>query len=286
MHPIATSESPASARPLAGIGRVLLWKGGSVWIGRDAGLGQPHNHHAIQITLALIRPVCIRGSHDEDWQTVSTAIVMPDRPHQFDGCGQAVATVFVEPETRAGRALIDRYGQQDISLLSDHCLDARKATLHAAFEVHAPDGTLISAAQNLIEHLADASLQFDAAIDHRIGSVLERIRDRPDGEMSLAQAASVAHLSPSRFRHLFVAQTGISFRAYLLWARVEYAIARGMAGGSWTEAAQQAGFADSAHFSRTCRRMFGVSPTMVVREAHVVVEEATPMPANDVPHAA
>lgn len=285
MHPVSTSESAVPARTLAGIGRVLLWKGGSVWIGRDAGLGQPHNHHAIQLTLALIRPVRIRGTQDEDWQMVSAAIVMPDRPHQFDGCGQAVATVFVEPETRAGRALIDRYGQQDLSLLFDHCLDVRKAALYAAFEMREPDEMLIAAAQRLIGHLADASLHFDAAIDSRVGRVLEAIRDRPDGELSLAQAAALAHLSPSRFRHLFVAQTGISFRAYLLWARVEFAVARGMSGGSWTEAAQQAGFADSAHFSRTCRRMFGVSPTMVVREDHAVAKESAVRRIGDVPSA-
>ena len=281
MHPISRSKGSVSARTLAGIGRVLLWKGGSVWIGRDAGLGQPHSHHAIQITLALIRPVRIRGGRDEDWQMVSAAIVMPDRPHQFDGCGQAAATVFVEPETWAGRALIGRFGQRDISLLCDSCLVARTATLHAAFEVRASDEALIAAARRLIEHLAGAPSRRDTAIDTRINSVLERIHDRPDGEMSLAQAAAVAHLSPSRFRHLFVAQTGISFRAYLLWARVDYAIARGMAGGSWTEAAQQAGFADSAHFSRTCRRMFGVSPTMVVREDRAVTKESMMEPARD-----
>ena len=128
-------------------------------------------------------------------------------------------------------------------------------------------------------------MHFDAAIDYRIGSVLDRIRDRPNGEMSLAQAASLAHLSPSRFRHLFVAQTGISFRAYLLWARVELAVARGMSGGSWTEAAQQAGFADSAHFSRTCRSMFGVSPTMVVREDRAAAKQSTVRPwSSDVQH--
>jgi AraC-like DNA-binding protein len=39
-----------------------------------------------------------------------------------------------------------------------------------------------------------------------------------------------------------------------------------MAGSSWTEAAQQAGFADSAHLSRTCRRMFGIAPSMLLPE--------------------
>jgi AraC-like DNA-binding protein len=38
-----------------------------------------------------------------------------------------------------------------------------------------------------------------------------------------------------------------------------------MAGGSWTAAAQESGFADSAHLSRTCRRMFGIAPSMLER---------------------
>ncbi|MEO8307830.1 MAG: helix-turn-helix transcriptional regulator [Pseudomonadota bacterium] len=82
--------------------------------------------------------------------------------------------------------------------------------------------------------------------------------------MSSAQAAAVAHLSPSRFRHLFVAQTGVSFRGYILWARVGSAVGAAMGGLSWTEAAQAWGFADSAHLSRTCRRMFGIAPTMLI----------------------
>jgi AraC-like DNA-binding protein len=123
----------------------------------------------------------------------------------------------------------------------------------------------LEAAQHIVEHLSGRSTGLQA-VDPRIARVLERIREHPDAELTLAQVAAMAHLSPSRFRHLFVAQTGISFRAYLLWARVGLAVARGMAGGSWTEAAQQAGFADSAHLSRTCRRMFGIAPTMLVRE--------------------
>ena len=63
-----------------------------------------------------------------------------------------------------------------------------------------------------------------------------------------------------------MAQTGVSFRAYLLWARVELAIGRGMSGQSWTAAAHEARFADSAHLSRTCRRMFGIAPSMLVRK--------------------
>jgi AraC family transcriptional regulator len=272
MNPPATADGEKTARALAGIGRVLLWNGGSVWIGRNAGQAQSHSHHAIQITLASAHPVHIRGGRDEAWHKTFSAIVMPDRPHQFDGCGQSVAMVFVEPETLAGRILTSRYGQHDVCLLSDSHLDMYTATLHAVFNARGSDAALIAVAQRVVEHLSDASFG-NTAVDPRIANVLERVRGQPGGEMSLAQAAAVAHLSSSRFRHLFVAQTGISFRAYLLWTRVGYAVTRGMAGGSWTEAAQQAGFADSAHLSRTCRRMFGVAPTMLVREDQAVTKK-------------
>ncbi|SEJ40390.1 helix-turn-helix transcriptional regulator [Frateuria terrea] len=259
----ATGSDPR--RSVAGVGRVVLWKGGSVWMGRDTGQVQPHSHHAIQITLAPARRIRIRGAAEDAWHETSAAIVMPDRPHLFDGCGHTVAMVFVEPETLAGHALLARHGQRDVSLLDDEGLASRAAALHAVFEARGTDGALVDAARGLIEHLAGAPVGRDV-VDPRIGAVLERIREHPDAELDLAQAAAIAHLSPSRFRHLFVAQTGISFRAYLLWARVGYAVVRGLAGGSWTEAAQQAGFADSAHLSRTCRRMFGIAPTMLLPE--------------------
>lgn len=263
--PSLPAEARSPDRPIVGIGRTLMWKGGSIWIGRDAGQAQPHAHHAIQITLASAHPVQLKGSLDPAWQETAAAIVMPDRPHQFDGRGHAVAMVFVEPETSAGRALLARYGHADICPLHDDALQAHAAALHAAFTARAADQVLVAHAQQIIEQLAGL-MPIQATVDPRITAALDWMRERLDEDLTLTQAATVAHLSPSRFRHLFVEQTGISFRAYLLWARVGVAVAAGMAGNSWTHAAQRAGFADSAHLTRTCRRMFGIAPTMLVPE--------------------
>jgi AraC family transcriptional regulator len=116
-----------------------------------------------------------------------------------------------------------------------------------------------------VAQLAGGAVSLTA--DARITRAIEWVRGRLKEPLTLQQAARVAHLSPSRFRHLFVSQTGISFRAYLLWARVSSAVGAAMGGMSWTEAAQAWGFADSAHLSRTCRRMFGIAPSMLLREA-------------------
>jgi len=47
---------------------------------------------------------------------------------------------------------------------------------------------------------------------------------------------------------------------------MERAVTSAFQGRSWTEAAHEAGFADAAHLTRTCRRMIGLAPTMLVPE--------------------
>ena len=131
--------------------------------------------------------------------------------------------------------------------------------LQKRFDEEADDATLLSEARRSLALLTGGG-PIARSIDPRIERAIAWVRSRLNEPMSLEQAATQAHLSPSRFRHLFMEQTGVSFRAYLLWARVELAVGRGMSGHPWTAAAHEAGFADSAHLSRTCRRMFGIAP--------------------------
>jgi AraC-like DNA-binding protein len=55
---------------------------------------------------------------------------------------------------------------------------------------------------------------------------------------------------------------GIPPRRYLLWVRLMHAIEAAIGGDNLTTAAHEAGFADSAHLSRTFRRMFGRTPAL------------------------
>lgn len=248
-----------------GVGRVLLWPGGSVWIGRGVGSAEAHAHHAIQISLALTGRLRFRADADDDWREYEVAIVPSHLRHRFDGGGETAAQVFVEPETAQGGALAARFAPTAIAAVSSEVAASLRRELLAAFEARVADDALIALAHRVVSRLSGCEAAPTGA-DPRVTRAIEFVRRRLDSPVSLAAAAEVAHLSPGRFRHLFVAQTGIPFRAYLLWARVETAVGAGMRGLSWTEAAQQCGFADSAHLTRTCRRMFGISPSMLVRE--------------------
>ena len=70
-------------------------------------------------------------------------------------------------------------------------------------------------------------------------------------------------LSPSRFRHLFIEETGMALRPYILWRRFLKVWDLIMGGASVSDAAHGAGFADAAHLTRTSRRMFGFPPTVM-----------------------
>ena len=99
------------------------------------------------------------------------------------------------------------------------------------------------------------------AVDPRIARVIDHVRTHLDEPITLEALASVAGLSPSRLRHLFVEETGIAAKSFILWERINRALALGFSGTPWTEAAYATNFADSAHLTRTCRRMFGLVPT-------------------------
>ncbi|HEV2688868.1 MAG TPA: AraC family transcriptional regulator [Bryobacteraceae bacterium] len=99
----------------------------------------------------------------------------------------------------------------------------------------------------------------DALVSH----ACTLIRGSLDGPITLATLAEAVHLSPSRLAHRFREATGVPLRRFVLWCRLRAAADAAMRGSSLTEAAHLAGFADSAHLSRTFRGMFGVAPSLL-----------------------
>lgn len=85
------------------------------------------------------------------------------------------------------------------------------------------------------------------------------------GTVSGTKLAAIVGISASRLTHLFSQQVGIPLRRYVLWSRLQLAITRVQAGDDLTGAAHGAGFADSAHLTRTTREMFGLPPSVLSR---------------------
>jgi AraC-like DNA-binding protein len=108
--------------------------------------------------------------------------------------------------------------------------------------------------------------------DARITAAVRQLHDDPE-DASLASLARAAGMSHSRFLHLFKQDTGVPFRRYRLWARMGSAVRSMLRGASLTEAALDAGFSSSAHFSAAFREMFGMAPSMLAGYAPRIVED-------------
>jgi AraC-like DNA-binding protein len=258
----ALAASSEAGRRLLAVGRVHLWQGGSLWIGRGHGRSDWHDHHALQIALALDGTCMFRSQADGTWSEFQGAIVQSHRQHQFEAEGATMAQLFIEPETVEGRLLRERF-VDDISPLPEAQRLAMAQLLGDALRTVAKADEMIAAARSATLLLAGLAAPV-AKGDGRIDKAIAHIRSHIDSPITLGEVAAAAALSPGRFRHLFVAHTGTSFRAYVLWTRLNEAIQFAMAGRSWTEAAHAAGFADSAHLTRTFRRMFGINPAALV----------------------
>jgi AraC-like DNA-binding protein len=211
----------------------------------------------VQVTLSLRGRFTFEG---RDREVGGSAVaIAPDAEHSFEAEG-VVAHLFVDPEGRPGRAL-QRLLFSDASLVPIHRsrLGGFPERLLAGFEdSERSDQSLIELGSALLSHLAESS-ERDERPEARVRKMSAWAAARLDTPVSLADAAAHVGLSNGRARHLFVEQTGLPFRTYLLWLRLTRAVELVSLGSSLTEAAHGAGFSDSSHLSRTFRRMFGIA---------------------------
>lgn len=237
-------------------------EGASLWIlsappGQKYPKTDPHAHHVVQVTLSLTGRVSFDGEAES---TSGEAIaIAPNSRHAFEGTG-LVAHLFVASDGNAGRQIAGRlFSDGPMASIPAQLLGDLPARLKETFEdPRHTDDDLRALGRRLIMRLAGEGGHANAP-DPRIVKLIAWVARRFDEPISLNDAATFVGLSPGRARHLFVEQTGLPFRTYLLWLRLMRAVEIFSGGASLTQAAHGAGFADSAHFSRTFRKMFGIA---------------------------
>lgn len=97
-------------------------------------------------------------------------------------------------------------------------------------------------------------------LDPRLIAVLEYLSQNLDNP-SILNAAKCSGLSRSRIRTLAREQIGVPLSTWVMWKKLVEANKALSAGADLSEAALAGCFADLSHFSRTMKRMFGVTPT-------------------------
>jgi AraC family transcriptional regulator len=245
--------------------RMVLWEGGSLWVVDATPASnpaarrttEPHAHHAIQVAVSL--GGWFRLDTDGPAVRGDAVAVAADATHVFEAEG-LLALLFVEPESPTGRAIAwALFDGRNLAAVAPPMLADFAGRIAANFRgSRRDDEALVKLGRGLAASLAGSTVAREP--DPRVRKMIAWAARQLDGPVSLADVGAVGGLSPHRLRHLFVEQTGLAFRTYLLWLRLTRALESLAAGASLTQSAHEAGFADSAHFSRTFKRMFGVAP--------------------------
>lgn len=250
--------------------RLFAWGARVLYVGPALGLTAHRNAVAV-LAVALDAPLSVAMDPDDPsagHRRCRSVVIWPNTLHHLTDTKGRCAFLYVDARSRDLESLWKL---------------ANERTDRAAFDVQG-EVDLIRCLSRLADgELAwkDARRQLDAvlskpcrgAIDQRVNRTLDRLHATPGARLAAAELAGEVGLSPSRFLHLFKAALGVPFRRYKIWIAMGAAV-RGIARGeNLTQAALDAGFASSAHFSATFREMFGLEPSRLGRGRLTIQDE-------------
>jgi AraC family transcriptional regulator len=230
---------------------LYVWPHRLLVIGPSHASGQ-HRHHAAQIACGLEGQVVYRSPQDGE-QRGDLLLIPPDTLHSHEAFG-AAAVLYLDAESLEWAHFASGNAAGLVSLPFSPRL--------RAFGRRAAGGDA-DAAQALVSAVIGSPGHARSGKDPLVSQVCELVCQRLDGQITLAGLASAVHRSPSRLSHRFREATGLPLRRYVLWCRLRAAAEAAMRGATLTEAAHVAGFADSAHLSRTFRATFGIAPSFL-----------------------
>ena len=244
-----------------GAGRFVAWDGGCLFIGRHHTPVPVHAHQAIQLVMGRDARHFVRAGEQAPWIEYSAAAIPSHQPHGIDVTRADYGiVVFVEPETREGRAIAERHIRGGVSEVGSASLETAAHHLFDTWLRQENEQAIAAAARSLVSLLSEG-IEPTIITDERILRAIAYIGANLASPLTLDEVASHVFLSPSRFRHLFAEQTGMGLRPYVLWRRFLHIWNLVMRGVSLSTAAHSAGFADAAHLTRTSKRMFGFAPS-------------------------
>ncbi|MBD2784603.1 helix-turn-helix transcriptional regulator [Xenorhabdus sp. DI] len=214
-----------------------------------------HQHPCIQLSLSLHRHELLTLSVQNEAHSTHGFLIRSNVVHKLDSSNTCSITLLIEPidehyhlfsHLTEGLAVI-LLEHADIVAITDYLV---KSFLCG----EKPDTFTVYL---LLRPYLPCHCQFDK----RILKAVSFIESLSVKRISSRQVADKIYLSESRFLHLFRDQLGINFRAYLLWLRLSDAIGEIHMTDSLTLIANNCGFSDTAHFSRTCKMAYGIRPS-------------------------
>jgi AraC-like DNA-binding protein/quercetin dioxygenase-like cupin family protein len=230
---------------------LVVWGPGSV--------SKRHSHACAQLTVALTGALRVRERAHGPWRSCRAVVVKAGADHEIDARGALALIGFIDAKSTLGAAVTPRV-RSAIGIVS--------RAEAARWRLVLGDPETLDAAR--VKRWLATTLMRDAPrtrVHPAVEQVMRMLQDQPldTRTTSLVHLSTIAGLSPSRFAHVFTESMGTPLRPFMRWLRLRRAARELVSGRSATHAAHVAGFADSAHLTRTFRRMLGGTPRILIR---------------------
>ena len=246
-------NSSCTVEKQAWSGRFALAQGTGLFVGQ-AGDNSPHTHYAHQFSVALNDRITIKT--DQGIMTGTGLFIPAGFQHQLSP--GRVISLYVDATSTLANELCSRFS-----------LPERVSPLATELEDVIRD--LVAAERDMQIALSQFTAQFqpNTLADRRLEVVLTMLQQEfiEQKLLSLTELANAAKLSESRFSHWFTDHTGLPLRSYRKWLRLLAGTKLIVAGKPLSEATQASLFSDQAHFSRTFKQMFGLTPKQLLHMA-------------------
>jgi len=244
-------------------GRVLLWEEYGLFFGQ-AGEATLHASPAIKICISLDQAFGLRMADEDAWMDHYAAVIHAGQSHAIEGRAVPMAMLLIAPEGSLGQLL----GGEGIDDIPDGTTKKILPLLQRFADPNTSADTVRQIYEDVVQNLAE---NYQASVtDPRVAQSIEWIRVGREQGIIVGEIAAGVDLSEGRFSHLFTEHVRIPVRRYLLWLRLREALHLLANGGSLTETAHQAGFADSAHLTRTFRTALGIAPSDLTKESTLI----------------
>ncbi len=187
---------------IVGVGRIMFWEGGSLWLGLATAPIPAHAHHAIQLTFALNGAVRFRPN-DGLWAEYQGVMIPADLFHSFEAVGSVIAHVFVEPESPFGRGLRHRFGAATIKALPEREAQLIGDRIRRLFEDRVPDDELKTAAQDGLCVLTAGIVPTrpnEPRIVRAIAAIKQRLHELDDARRNCRGGSPLSGAVPSPIR--------------------------------------------------------------------------------------
>jgi AraC-like DNA-binding protein len=237
--------------------KLFSWGARAVYAGPVLGL-TPHRNAVAVVAIGVDEPFLLARDPvggGREFDECRTALIKPNTLHHLTGT-----------QGRMGFVYLDACSREATRLAEQARISTPRSALHLSSEselldvFRGLDGTESSWRRSKAA-LSPLLGPRDRERDPRIGAALALMHAQPAARPSLDHLASTVGLSNSHFMRLFTASTGVPLRRYRIWVAVGAAMRAIARGDTLTEAAFDAGFSSSAHFSSTFRQMFGLEPS-------------------------